>query len=88
MGLIDNKHYTVQTKEAARVQAKSQEKIAKLQVKQAEKQAKRELIREKKQNQEGVYKKLGPFTIKTWIIIAIIIGIGIFMLVEQIRGNL
>jgi len=85
--MFNQEHFHVQTERAAKVQAKSQEKIAKMQAKQAEKQAKREIIREKKKNQEGVYKKLGPFTIKTWIIIAIIIAIGIKMLIDKIQGK-
>jgi len=85
--MLGDKHIHFQTEKAAKVQAKSQEKIAKMQSKQAEKQAKREIVREKKKNQEGVYKKIGPFTIKTWIIIAIIIALGIMMLIDKVQGK-
>lgn len=50
------------------------------------KSEKEERKRAKKQNQEGVYKKIGPFTIKTWIILAVIIAIGIMMLIDKIKG--
>ena len=74
--------------EATKIQANTEMNIAKLQAKQAEKQAKRELIREKKANQEGIYKKkIGPFTIKTYIIMAVVIVLGIMMLVQKIQGN-
>jgi hypothetical protein len=79
--------YELETKEAAKIHAKSQERIAKMRSKQAEKQAKREIIREKKLNQEGVYKKIGPFTIKTYIIMAIIIILGIMTMVDKKDGN-
>ena len=73
--------------EATKVQAKNEINIAKLQAKQADKQAKREMIQEKKRNQEGIYKKIGPFTIKTYIIFAVIVILGIMMLVQKIQGN-
>lgn len=50
--------------------------------KRAKRAEKREIIREKKQNQEGIYKKIGPFTIKTYLIIAAVIAIGIMMLIQ------
>jgi hypothetical protein len=86
--MAKNEYHThIQSKDAAKVEAKSNEKVAKQQLKHAKKAEKREEIREKKKNGEGVYKKLGPFTIKTWITIAIIIAFGIYVLVEKIQGR-
>jgi len=48
-------------------------KRVKLENKRENKKTKADERRIKKQNQEGVYRKLGPFAIKSWIIILIVV---------------
>ena len=81
--MFDEKHIHVQTEKAAKIQAKSEEKIAKMQAKLK----KQEMVNEMKKNQIGVYKKIGPFTIKTYLILLVIVILGIMMLVDKLKGN-
>ena len=90
---FDTNNYTIQNREAAKIEAKANAKLAGKQGKLAEKEykdnkaranreEKRRIIAEKKANNEGIYKKVGPFRIRTYIIIAIIIAIGIIVLLN------
>jgi len=81
--MFDTNNTTFQTEKAAKIEAKSQEKIAKMQAKLKE----QEMVNEMKKNQIGVYKKIGPFTIKTYLILIAIIVIGIMMLVDKSKEN-
>jgi hypothetical protein len=63
--------------------AKAAKTSGKEAIKRSRREEKRQIIREKKQNQEGVYKKIGPFTIKTYITLAIIIAVVIMALVQN-----
>jgi len=75
-----NKSQVDNVAESAKIQAKSNEKIAKMRIKAKEKQ-------QAKLNQEGIYKKIGPFTIKFYLIAAAIIFFLIFALVTNAKNN-
>lgn len=81
--MLDTNNYIHKSEKAAKIEAKSQEKIAKMQAKLK----KQEMVNEMKKNQIGVYKKIGPFTIKTYLILIAIIVIGIMMLVDKSKEN-
>jgi Flp pilus assembly protein TadB len=83
---MGNKIIIQQDKAAAKMQAKTNNKIANKQFNAEENRAKRtekrQIIQEKKRNQEGVYKKIGPFTIKTWFLIIILVVLVIYVLIQ------
>jgi len=81
--MLDTNNYIHKSEKAAKIEAKSQEKIAKMQAKLK----KQEMVNEMKKNQIGVYKKIGPFTIKTYLIILVILILAIMMLIEKAKEN-
>jgi hypothetical protein len=74
-------HLTGKREDKARASGIKQ--TAREDIKRSRRAEKRQVIQEKKQNQEGAYKKIGPFTIKTYIILAIIIAFAIMALVQK-----